>query len=180
MSTLIQNSDFLGAFTRGLKDFVRPLIDELHKVQMISEISEIDHVCYRVADLTQYEHMKMRLGEFGVLLTEAPINGRPIATFRLHNSVQVTPKIAVKVVELPAPKPGRPYEEGFEHIEAVVLGGLESFMEKHGSIRFDVNNFHAPRNRDISVCFPTGLVKFHELSLERIIEIEKKTCASKG
>ena len=168
-------------FLRELKSFVEPLIATLTRLQMASSIKEIDHVCYRVADHDRYQYWRKQLDSMGILLSDALVNGRPIATYQLHTPIKVTDTYALDVIELPSPKPGSPYREGFEHIEAVTVGSLEAFMAQYKSLEFQTHNLNAKINRDISLKFPEGLVKFHESSLAEIIALEKaeETRASK-
>ena len=74
-------------------------------------ISEIDHICYRVASLAKYTEMKSLLSEYGTLLVEGMISGRPISTFLLFHPI-VYKQWNVSCVELPCPKAGSHYDEG--------------------------------------------------------------------
>ena len=166
------HQSFLSQFHKGMKQFVSPLIAVLAKKDLHKDILEIDHVCYRVGNSARYEHLKQQMGSFSVLLSEAFVNGRPIATFKMKNPLCISENIAISVVEIPSPKTGTFYAEGFEHIEAVVSCRLEEFMLRHSEFDYDKKNLNASINRDISIKFPEGLIKFHELSLEKVIALE--------
>lgn len=161
------------SFLVELKAFVEPLMATLTRQNILSAVSDIDHVCYRVADLDRYGYWRQQLDTVATLLSDALVNGRPIATYKLHTAIKISDSYKLDVIELPSPKPGSPYREGFEHIEAVTRMSLEEFMARFPSLGFQTHNLRAKINRDISVKFPEGLVKFHECSLEEVIAQEK-------
>lgn len=147
---------------------------ELSKHFDLADFSQIDHGCYRVADLATYHSYKTHLEKLGTLLSEAKINGRPIASYKFHQSVWVSQQFSIDLIELPAPRGDAAYSEGFEHIEVVTSMTLERFIAKYPQIAFNKKNLNAKVNRDITLKFSQGLVKFHERSLEAIIEDENK------
>ncbi len=157
----------------ALKKFSEKLISQLEQAGFIEDIGQIDHACYRVSDLKSYESYKRTFADCGQLLSEAYINGRPIATYKLHQSIALDARFKIDVIELPAPKPGLDYEEGFEHIEVVTPLSLETLVVKHPNYKFHTGNMHAKINRDISLKFDGGVVKFNESSLEDVIIQEK-------
>ena len=157
----------------SLREFCQRLISQLELSDFIQDITQLDHACYRVSDLTSYEAYKKVFSTCGHLLSEAYINGRPIATYKLNQSITLDQRFKIDVIELPAPKPGSSYDEGFEHIEAVTTLSLEKLIAKHSKHTFHTGNMHAEINRDISLRFGGGLVKFHESSLEDVIAQEK-------
>jgi predicted metalloenzyme YecM len=78
----------------------------------------IDHLCYRVTTEELYTTRKDEFEQFGILLVESMVNGRLIATYKLHKPI-VFKTWRIPLVELPAPKAGKPFATGFEHIEVV-------------------------------------------------------------
>lgn len=168
-----RRSEFINRFLVDLNIFVSHMYDELAGLDLIKDLTEIDHVCYRVADLERYEFLKKEIANIGSLLAETPVNGRPIATFRLNVPIQVNPQCVLDVVEIPAPKPGRFYTEGFEHVEAVTKQSLDEFMKRHPTLPFLLEQLHLPFNREISLKGKHGLMKFHELSLAEVIKLER-------
>ena len=81
---------------------------------------ELDHVCYRVASVDEYLAVRSALvPAHGVCLVESMIAGRPISIVRLHDPL-CHAGYAVPCVELPCPKPGRPYDRGLEHVEFAI------------------------------------------------------------
>jgi len=59
------------------------------------------------------------LSEHGELLIESMIGGRPIATYRLTEPLTFR-DFKIRCVEVPCPKPGRPYQSGWEHVEFAI------------------------------------------------------------
>lgn len=127
---------------------------------------------------------------------------RPIATVRLHTPIEHK-GYTVACIEVPCPKPGRPYAAGLEHAELVVgtpadglLGNsrLLSFVEACGQdptlaslhAAFDRRALHKKLNADISVSFSNAThaatgsvtigdvsVKFHQRPLYEVAAYEK-------
>ncbi|KAJ3177800.1 hypothetical protein HDU87_004322 [Geranomyces variabilis] len=171
----------------------------------------IDHICYRTSTTAEYTRRKAELAALGsTLLVENDIGGRLIACYKLraehalrwrqqcssNNSSSSTDnndahaqgqgtffvERVIDVVELPAPKPGRLYPSGLEHVEVVVDDmSLEDFAARHPDVKFDWSGMKKPLNRDLRVDFRQGggvetggfSVKFHEQTLEKVIEMEK-------
>jgi len=154
--------------------FVAETVKEVFELGMELGPFEIDHICFRVETLAQYENYKKEFAQVGALLSEALINGRPIATYKLHRPIELGPK-RIPCVEIPAPKEGSPYSLGFEHIECVVPEALTRFIQKYPQLKFDARAIKNPINPEISLKVPSGkTVKFHNQSLEAVIAIEKK------
>lgn len=162
-----------------IKDFATKLLTQLADAGFSDEFTEIDHVCYRVPSLEIYEFWKKQLGSCASLLSEAFINGRPIATYKLDKAIRISPDFSINVLELPAPRADAIYSEGFEHLEVLTKSPLEDLLSRYGHYSFKTHNLSAKINRDISLRFDAGLVKFHEKSLENIIALEKKSFTAK-
>lgn len=129
---------------------------------------ELDHLCYRVATETRYAELRTALLPLGELLTEKLINGRPIASFKLHQPLVYQDR-KIDGLELPSPKPGSPYPEGYEHVEFVVPEGLEAFRARYAHLPFDTKGLHKAINADLRRAYAGFSVKFHEQSLEYVI-----------
>ena len=158
-------------FYQKASQFLNSFTSELDRTGLSIDIEEIDHLCLRVTNLSEYESWKAELAGLGTLLTESYINGRPIAVFKLLRPIK-SADYWIDVIELPAPKPGRSYSFGFEHIEAVCKFPLENLLARRSELPFSLDNFHAPINRDVQLKLASGLVKFHDQSLEEIIKDE--------
>ncbi|KAJ3179510.1 hypothetical protein HDU85_004783 [Gaertneriomyces sp. JEL0708] len=153
---------------------------------------KIDHVCYRTSSPNEYSNLKALLSTFGDLLIESEIGGRDISTYKLRDDVAIRVPgreagrdRVIDVLELPAPKPGRNYQSGWEHVELVVDDmSLEEFMAEVDKSRtelgsppldWDLSGIHKPLNRDVRLVFEAGFsVKFHEQTLEEVIAFEKR------
>ena len=134
----------------------------------------LDHLCYRVATETEYQSRKSELLTDNKLLIESPVNGRLISTFKLNHSIIYGQRI-IDVIELPSPKKNTEYLTGFEHVEFVINESFESFSQKYPDVNFDHSSANKSFNPEIRIEIEKNIsVKFHHLSLEKVIEIEKK------
>ncbi|MFN3786768.1 MAG: hypothetical protein ACK4RS_08015, partial [Thiothrix sp.] len=70
---------------------------------------------------------------------------------------------------LPAPKAGRFYPEGYEHLEFVIDTSLAAFVQAYPHLTFDQSALLKPINPDVSIGYPDCQVKFHEHSLAYVI-----------
>lgn len=132
----------------------------------------IDHLCFRVQSLESYEQHKLDFAQFGRMLIESEVNGRMIATYKLAEPV-VHGSYHIDVVELPAPKAGKKTIEGFEHVEVVVDEPFEKLMAKYSYMDLDSGGLKKAFNQELEVEMEGCALKFHPLSLESVIELEK-------
>ncbi|WP_413944420.1 VOC family protein [Bdellovibrio sp. HCB-162] len=133
---------------------------------------EMDHACYRVSNLQQYEIKKAALLQFGDLLTEANVNGRPIATFKLHQALKYKNR-DLFLIELPAPKKGKDVADGLEHVEFVVGELIPDIMKKHPGLLWNTSGLEKTLNPELELKFNDGLaIKFHPESLSEVIRKE--------
>lgn len=130
----------------------------------------IDHVCYRVATSERYYEIKEELVKHGTCIGEYVINGRPIATILLHTLFKYW-AFEIECIELPAPKPGKIYEEGWEHAECAVGLNLMEFMKLHSEISFITDGLHKSINPEIERKYDHFTLKFHEHTLRYVVEI---------
>lgn len=149
--------------------FLEKLFHQLAKDGIAVSDYEMDHICYRVASESRYEALKQQLLGMSSLLGETMIGGRPIATFRLAAPIRFRDR-EVWVLELPAPKPGSPYPEGYEHVEFVIDGSFEDFMGRYPQLTFQTKAMQKPVNADIQLEYDGFGVKFHRQSLEYVIK----------
>jgi len=147
--------------------FLEKVFQEVGSLVLVDRF-ELDHICYRVETNERYEDCKKALDEMGALLTETKISNRLIATYKLYEPIQFQHR-SIDLLELPSPKKGSFYPEGFEHVEFVVGSNLEVFMEKYKHLPFDKKGFTKKVNRDLRLSFDGFSVKFHEHSLEYVI-----------
>ncbi|HPF89715.1 MAG TPA: VOC family protein, partial [Flavobacteriales bacterium] len=95
-----------------------------------------------------------------------------IATFKLHAPINHQDR-RIAVVELPAPKGGSPYPEGWEHVEFVVGEDPRVFAGRHPSLPWDMSGADKGSNPDVRLSYNGFSVKFHERSLEEVIAGEQ-------
>jgi predicted metalloenzyme YecM len=137
-----------------------------------SEVSMMDHICYRVETTERYNEMMERLEAVGTMIGENMVSGRPIATFELDDYLQVD-GWTVPYVELPAPKTGSFYKEGLEHVELVVVGSLGRFLTHHTELPFSSGGMNKKVNPEAGLKAEGISVKFHEQQLGAVVRIEK-------
>jgi len=139
-----------------------------------ADLKEMDHLSYRVANFGEYENARKSLLDYGEIITENIINGRPIAVFRL-NDLLISDYFAVNCLELPAPKAGSDYKSGLEHAEFVVEMPLKDFITKYPSLMFDTKEMDRENNPAIVLKLKDFIIKFHTLPLLKVALIQKET-----
>lgn len=134
---------------------------------------EIDHICWRTASRASYDAVKAALIPHARLLTEADVRGRPIATFLLREPIRAGGRV-ISLLEVPAPKPGAAYAEGWEHAEIVVGQELASLRARHPTLPFDTSGLAHAGNPELALPLGDGrTVKFHPESLLTVIQRER-------
>jgi predicted metalloenzyme YecM len=73
-------------------------------------------------------------------------------------------------LELPSPKKGSEYSEGFEHVEFVIDEPFEAFIKRYPKTLFDKKGQFKKVNADLRIQFENCSVKFHHHSLEYVIK----------
>lgn len=152
--------------------FLEHLFTALHADGLKVEHMELDHLCYRVATAERYATFKDIFAQHGTLLAESLIAGRPIATYRLHQGFRFMERI-IDVVELPSPKPGSTYPEGYEHAEFVVDEDLLAFTQRYPALAWELDDLYKPTNADVRLRYPGFNVKFHRQRLSDVIAAEQ-------
>ena len=154
--------------------FLHQLFEALDRHRIPVDHLQLDHLCYRVADLGRYAVMKQVLAEQGTLLAESTIGGRPITTYRLHLPIARAQR-HIALVELPAPKADSPYTEGWEHAEFVVPGSLLAFTQEHPHPDWDLRALDKAINADVRLPLGAISVKFHQRALDVVIAEEERS-----
>lgn len=152
---------------------ITPFLDRLFEHLQEDEIEvsqfELDHICYRVETLQRYQELVQQLSPLGDLLTETMIGGRPISTFKLLTPIEYQDR-TIYCLELPAPKVGSPYLEGFEHAEFVIDVPFAEFMNKYSKCKFKMKGMQKVVNPEISRKYDGISVKFHHHPIEYVIK----------
>lgn len=133
----------------------------------------LDHICYRVGSESEYQEKKIQLLNHGKMLIESMVNGRLIATYKLHSPISYKGRL-IDVVELPAPKPGHSYASGLEHVEFVSKKPLQSIVDQYPKLSFETQGINKEINADITLRLGEYCIRFHNQTLEEVIEEEKK------
>ncbi len=149
--------------------FLERIFQHLAADRIAVEEYELDHLCYRVETMEAYVAYKKILASQGELLTESIIGGRPIATYKLKEPF-VFQSRKIELLELPAPKLGRFYPVGYEHVEFVIDKSLEAFQRQYAHLDFDTKGKDKKINPDLRLVYETGSVKFHLYNLEYVIK----------
>lgn len=160
--------------------FLTNLLSQLEPKPGALNHLHIDHICYRVATVSDYQELKIRLLADNDLLAESIIKGRFISTFRMAVPFRFGDR-DIWLLELPEPKASSPYSEGWEHAEFVTDRPLPEFeqwlISRLGinASEIDRSGLDKPLNADLRLRLKDGLsVKFHELALEEVIRLENQ------
>ncbi len=165
---LTMSTHILGDLTA----FLDAIFTDLAKQGVDVSCYELDHLCYRVATPALYEAKKREIEVQAHLLSEAQINGRPIATYELHQPVIYKGR-RIAIVEIPYPKPGKTIETGLEHVEFVIHEPFESFLKLYPHLPFGLEGMKKAHNPEIELNLTVGNVKFHHTSLKDAIAREQ-------
>ena len=152
--------------------FLEKLFFELREKNVSFEKWDIDHLCFRTESLEHYEKIKTDFALFSDLLIESPVNGRPIATYKLKKAWRFHHHF-IDLIEVPAPKPNKVVRPGFEHIEVVYPFSFDDIQKQYPELNFEQNKNHKKFNPELVANLKNGDIKFHHQSLENIIHIEK-------
>jgi predicted metalloenzyme YecM len=119
--------------------------------------------------MERYSELKAIVPSFGRIGHTALIGGREIMTVFLYVPIFFAGR-AIHTLEIPAPKEGRVYREGYEHAEFVIKESFESFQERYPHLDFDTRALSKMINPDISLKLSDKIsVKFHYSSLAYVV-----------
>jgi predicted metalloenzyme YecM len=152
--------------------FLEKLFSMIDESGMNVDSYFLDHICYRVGTESEYSAKKAELLNLGTLLIESMVNGRMISTFKLHSPIIYKNRV-IDVLELPAPKPGKTYESGLEHVEFVATHPLSEFLAKYPELDFEIFGINKALNADITLKLGEYCIRFHNQTLEEVIQAEK-------
>lgn len=153
--------------------FLSELFSLIEKSGVNVEEDYLDHICYRVGTESEYQTKKEELSHHGKMLIESMVNGRLIATYKLHSPILFKNR-KIDVLELPAPKKGASYDSGLEHIEFATTKPLQTIVDKYAHLPFEVGGINKSINADITLRLPPYCIRFHNQTLEEVIAAELK------
>ncbi len=159
-------------FVEQALSFLEQVYDELEKCSTVFPLHwHIDHLCYRVATLDRYLQVQNEISNFSELLAESPVNGRLISTYALKEPISFRDHI-IRSIELPAPKPGKPFLEGFEHMELVCDRPLETLCHAYPRLQWQAptNKYY---NSEVRANLGSLAIKFHHQSLQSVVTLEQ-------
>ncbi len=152
--------------------FLDNVFENLESLMIDVKNMEMDHICFRTSSIENYELVKNKFSYIGKPLIESMVGGRPIATYKLDIPIEYKGYI-IDIVEVPAPKAGVITVDGFEHVEFVIEESFTDFMSKYPHVNFKTKGISKQFNPEVAINFKDLSVKFHHLTLENVICVEK-------
>ncbi len=152
--------------------FLDSIFFKIDDIDLEVDDCDLDHICYRVENIEEYEAKKIDLTTLANLLTESMVNGRNIATFKLNNPIEYKNR-KIYLIELPAPKEEKNYKSGLEHIEFVTKLPLEKIVARYPHLAFETYGINKRINADVTLKLGEFSLRFHNQSLEDVIKGER-------
>lgn len=132
-----------------------------------------DHICYRVETKEQYLQTKKELQNIASLYEETNVRGRLISIYKLNTPLKYR-NLTIDCVELPEPKDGSFYKNGWEHAELVVPN-LQEVLDKNPHEKFKTKGLARELNPEIALKINESYsVKFHPLHILEVIDKERE------
>lgn len=153
-----------------MEEFLERVFGDLEGVGLDVSRYQMDHVCFRTSSQESYIHHKNQYSKIAKLLIESEIHGRMISTFELSEPIYFKDRV-IRIVELPAPKAGSDYPDGYEHVEFVCDCDFTEIQKQAPSLPWKLSS--KVFNSEMRVKLPNCCVKFHHQSLKSVVEIEK-------
>ena len=174
----------LDELINSTKFFVEQLEYELTAAGLIAGCTSlmIDHICVRLSEAGDVEKLHQEIIEtgYGQNISTAIVSGRKIHILKLHHPIQIGPW-STYCIELPYPKPGHLYGDGWEHVEFVlpsaptVQGIADAFTsmfpgcsEPYEVKVPSVDSDQLP-NPSVDLVLDGVGVKFHPYSIEEVV-----------
>jgi predicted metalloenzyme YecM len=159
-------------FSSKAQIFLNGVFDKANSSKfLIPENWFVDHICFRTSTFAEYLEHQTHFSRFGNLLIESEVGGRPISTFKLFEPI-VFGDHTIPLVELPAPKLGKPTPLGFEHIEIVCDKPFDKIISEFPDLTFDSSGLAKSFSQELEIDFGGASIKLHHLSLESVIRLE--------
>lgn len=182
----IKNVEELSDLANDLPRFLHSLYHLADRLELGLDGLEVDHIAVRCHQNTTAERWKRGLLRCGALFSEKEIGGRPVALFELTTPLEVGPW-QISLVELPWPGQRLYRHEGWEHVEVVLRGDVQTLGARALALMGDAGltrqgiaiKTSAPKgagerlpNPTLAVTDGQVTIKFHPWSLKEIVESE--------
>ena len=143
------------------------LAEDYYKID--TQALVIDHICWRCASQQDYEDMERKLLNIGSLFHKNVHNGRPISLIDLDEAIHYGDQ-HIKLIELPAPKVGKDFPNGFEHAEFVFDMGLATLVNRYSELPWNTTNIGKAINPDVKLTHNGITLKFHPYTLAHVVK----------
>lgn len=145
---------------------------ESKKVKLSSPLV-CDHICYRVTSNEQYLELKSQFEISDIFVHEANVRGRAISIFKFKSPI-IYKGLQINCLELPAPKNDNKYEEGYEHLEFVVVD-LNGLINNNLNLQWDTSGIKRELNPELALQISDSFqIKFHPLDILEVVSIERE------
>lgn len=147
--------------TDNLKTFIDSVLTNLKTIGVDVLDLELDHFGYQTSSKEDYESKKTAAQQIGKMESENIVNGRRVGIFRL-NEPCLYKGFKISGFELVETRDGQVCESALEHLEFVLKGTFQDFMDKYPSVNWDTAALNRPEFAKLSLRFEDGSgVKFH-------------------
>lgn len=147
--------------TENLKTFIDSVLTNLAAVGVDVADLELDHFGYQTSSKEDYENKKVESQHIGKMESENIVNGRRVGIFRLNEPYECK-TYKISGFELVESRNGQVCKSSLEHLEFVLKGTFQDFMNKYSSVNWDTAALNRPEFAKLSLRFEDGSgVKFH-------------------
>ena len=157
----------------SVESFLEKIFLNLGKDKIDVSDFELDHICYRVETLQEYDKLKKELDKTAKLLGETKVKKRFIATYKLSKPIIFRGR-KINLLEIPQPSEHAFYKKGWQHVEFVIEEDFQAFMDKYPNVNFKKENIDKEINPELKIEWNDCAVKFHHQSLEHVVTVLEK------
>lgn len=126
---------------------------------------ELDHLAYQTNSGKQYDSLKETVAEIGTFVREGMVNGRRVGIIKLKSPL-IFEDFKINAFEIIEPKPDQSCDSGFDHIEFVLNGSFQDFLNEYPQVNWDTSAMDRSEFPKITYRLPDGKsVKFHLQSI---------------
>jgi predicted metalloenzyme YecM len=151
--------------------FVKDLLANQSEAGIDTSGCQLDHLCYRVSSMDEYNDAKAKLKPLSSTLATTIHNGREFSIFKLKQPLIVGNQ-QISLIELPTPASDKPYATGLEHAEVVITEGFKEFCELHKDTFTHQPDMGSANATAILTFADKTTIKFHPISLAEAIVLQ--------